>query len=64
MARNKFYGADDIYLTPKNIAITHIKSIKDKQGNWRTLTKTTYVPKTVRNLNDARKAWGYIRKGR
>ena len=64
MAKNKFYGADDIYLTAKNIAITHVKSIKDKQGNWRTLTKTTYVPKTKGNLNEARRVYGYIRKGR
>ena len=54
-----------MYLTSKNIAITRFKIVKDKQGNRRISRKTTYVPKTVRNLNEARSIWGgYIRKGR
>lgn len=60
--RSIFAGADDIYLTTKNIAVKRVKSVQDKNGYWRTITKTSYVPKTVRNLNDARKIYGYIPK--
>ena len=62
--RNKFACADDIYLTDKNIAVTRVKSVKDKNGYWRTSQKTIYVPKTVRNLNEAKKIHGFIRKGK
>ena len=62
--RSIFAGADDIYLTKKNIAVKRVSSTKDSKGNWRTSTKTVYVPKTVRNLNIAKSIHGYIRKGR
>lgn len=58
--RSIFDGAYDIYLTTKNIAVKRLMSGQDKNGRGRTLMITTYVPKTVGNLNDARKVLGYI----
>lgn len=62
--RSIFAGADDTYLTKKNIAVKRLSSTKDSKGNWTLVEKTTYVPKTVGNLNEAKKIHGYIRKGK
>ena len=61
---NIFAGIDDIWLTPKSIAMKKVRSIKDKKGNWTLVEKTTYVPKTVNNLIEAEILHGHIREGR
>lgn len=51
-------------MTGIKIALKRVSSTKDSKGNWITSSKTVYVPKTVGNLNEAKKIHGYIRKGR
>ena len=53
--RNKFAGADDIYLTDHKVAVRKVSTIYDKFGNYRMYDKTRYYPKTRENLNQAKK---------
>ena len=62
--RNKFAGADDIYLTKKSVAVRKIATTQDKYGNYRMYDNTKYYPKTKSNINLARKVVGNIRYGR
>lgn len=62
--RNKFMGADDIYLTKKNIAVRRISVYLTKDGSLRQSDKTRYYKKTSSNLRKARDIYGFIRKGR
>lgn len=62
--RNKFAGADDIYLTKKSVAVRKIATKLDKHGNYRKYDNTKYYPKTKSNINLARKVVGNIRYGR
>ena len=62
--RNKFAGADDIYLTKKNIAVRKISTWYDKKGKFMMNDVTKYYPKTKRHLDLANSIYGYVRKGR
>lgn len=54
-------GADDVYLTKKNIAVRKIFSGR----NGRIVSdQTKYYPRTAENMRIARNAWGRIRFGR
>ena len=61
---NKFAGADDIYLTKKNIAVRHVSTWYDKNGKFHYSDVTKYYPKTSNNLAKAKKIHGNIRYGR
>ena len=62
--KNIFRGADDIYLTKKNIAVRRVSSYTTKKGRFVLKDKTTYIPKTEKNLRRAKAVHGYIRNGR
>ena len=62
--RNKFAGADDIYLTRKNIAVRKVSTRNLGNGNYRVTDKTIYYPKTRKNLNQANSIFGKLRFGR
>jgi|GEM_PF-6542266 len=57
------YGADDIYLTNKYIAVRRVSSSRSN-GKARLSDKTYYYPKTRDNLRVAGSIYGNIRKGR
>lgn len=57
--QNKFTGADDIYLTPKKIAVRRIKS-----GKNNLIDTTTYYTKNADNVRAAQSIVGHLRKGR
>lgn len=62
--RNKFYGADDIYLTKRSIAVRRVSTVRSKSGRAVLKDKTTYIPRTERNLRQAKSIYGYLRNGR
>ena len=62
--KNKFAGADDIYLTNNKIAVRNVSSWHDKFGKFHMSDKTKYYKKTKSNLDDARKIVGSLRFGR
>ena len=54
-------GADDVYLTKKNIAVRKVFSGR----NGRIVSdRTNYYPKTAENMKIARSHWGRLRFGR
>ena len=63
-SRNVFAGADDIYLTDNSIAVRRISTAPGRNGRAVTKDRTTYLPKTDKNLNKAKSIFGYLRKGR
>lgn len=62
--RSVFAEADDVYLTDKFIAVRKISTFNDEKGRYRCVDRTKYVPKTSKNLAEARSIFGYLRKGR
>lgn len=63
--KDRFYGADDIWITPKgNLAVKRIKSYIDKRGYYRLYTKTNYYPGNFTNLKQANSVFGHIRTKR
>ena len=62
--RNRFAGADDVYLTQKSIAVRRVSTVKGRNGRARLIDNTTYVPKTEANLRRAKGIFGYLRFGR
>lgn len=64
MYRNKFAGADDIYLTKNRIARRDISSWFDKNGRYHMSDKTRYFKKTPSNLKEAELIAGHLRYGR
>lgn len=60
MTRNKFAGADDIYLTKKCICVKRCSSSRDKSGNYFYHEKKNYYPKTRKNLVQAKSLYGFI----
>lgn len=62
--RNKFSGADDIYLTGRSIAVRRVSSRINKKGEYEYTEKTTYHPRTSENMKAATSIYGLIRKGR
>lgn len=62
--RNKFAGADDIYLTKNSIAVRRVLTRKVGDGVYRVTDKTKYYPKTSSNLRSAGNIVGKIRHGR
>lgn len=61
---NRFAGADDIYLTKKNIAVRKVSTFYDKNGKFHMTDTTKYYKKTAKNLANAKSIHGYIRYGR
>ena len=59
MPKNKFVGVDYVYLTEDSIATVRAKS-KIENGRQTTTTKTTYHPRTIKNLAMAKEIWGNI----
>lgn len=54
-------GADDVYLTRKNIAVRKVFSGR----NGRIVSdRTNYYPKTAENMRIVRSNWGRVRFGR
>lgn len=64
MNRNKFAGADDIYLTKTKIAVRRVSTTQDRFGNFKMYDNTKYYSKNKKNLNLARKIYGNLRYGR
>ena len=62
--KNIFRGADDIYLTDRSIAVRRVSTVKSRNGRAVLRDKTTYVPKTEKNLRRAKEIYGYLRNGR
>ena len=61
--RNKFNGADDIWLTNKNnIAVKRVSTYVDKKGIYHHHEKTRYYLNTPKNLMQAKKVFGRISK--
>ena len=59
--KNSVKGADDVYLTKKNIAVRKVFSGR----NGRIVSdRTTYYPRTAENMKIARSNWGCLRFGR
>ena len=58
--KNKFYGADDIYLTKKSICVTKISS-SSKNGVFTLSEVRRYYPKTFKNLKLASSVHGQIK---
>lgn len=54
-------GADDVYLTKKNIAVRQVLYRGKDRGF---VDKTTYYPRTAENIKIARSNWGRLRFGR
>ena len=63
-SRNMFAGADDVYVTENSIAVRRISTEKGRNGRAVLKDKTTYVPKTDKNLDKARGIFGFLRFGR
>ena len=63
-SRNMFAGADDVYLTENSIAVRRISTKKGRNGRAVLKDKTAYVPKTDKNLDEARGIFGFLRFGR
>ena len=62
--RNKFSGADDIWMTGRSIAVKRVSSTRGKNGNYTHTEKTTYYPRTSENMKQATSIYGLIRKGK
>ena len=63
-SHNVFAGADDVYVTENSIAVRRISTEKGRNGRAVLKDKTTYVPKTDKNLDKARGIFGFLRFGR
>ncbi len=66
MAKRKqvsFYGANDVYLTKKNIAVRRI-STKSDNGIMVFKDTTRYYPKTKSNMASLSRICGRVRHGR
>ena len=62
--KNKFAGADDIYLTKKSICVRNLTTYNKGNGVYHRVDKTRYYPKTAKNLKLAGSLVGHIRYGR
>ena len=61
MKKNKFMGADDIWLTKSNkIAVKRISTYTDKKGIYHHHEKTRYYANTPNNLAQVKKVFGRI----
>lgn len=54
-------GADDVYLTKKNIAV---RTVLYRGKDCGFVDKTKYYPRTAENMKIARSNWGRLRFGR
>lgn len=66
MAKRKqvsFLGADDVYLTRKNIAVRRV-STKSDNGVMVFKDTTRYYPRTKSNMASLSRTYGRVRRGR
>ena len=62
--RNKFAGADDIYLTKNSIAVRRVSTYRTRKGEQVYSDKTKYFKRTKNNLIQASSLYGRLRFGR
>ena len=59
--KNKFSGADDIWLTRSgNIAVKRIDTYVDKKGIYHHHEKTKYYKGNKQNLSDVKRVYGKL----
>ena len=63
MEKNKFAGADDIWITKKNkIAVKRIYTYLDKFGSFHHNEVTKYYKPTKSNINAVKRIYGSLNK--
>ena len=58
-----FFGADDVYLTKKNIAVRRV-STTTSNGVQVFKDTTRYYPRTKANMTALSRTYGHVRRGR
>lgn len=55
-------GADNVYMTNKNIVITKVKTVPDKYGGSSVISTKKYVPKTANTMAIVNREMGSVLK--